>query len=95
MIWEYDTQIDGQPSPELLITENETNTERLYNLEHYTQFFKDAFHQYIIHGMLIYVRYFCTCLVFTYWFGFTCSHFNEFGFLATALNDWYTTFACF
>ena len=35
--------------PEMLFTENETNTERLFNLPNYTAFVKDAFHRFIIH----------------------------------------------
>ena len=33
-----------------LFTENETNTERLFNLPNESPFVKDAFHQYVIHG---------------------------------------------
>ncbi len=40
---------DGQP-PQLLFTENETNTRRLYGVEHWTPYFKDAFHEFVIHG---------------------------------------------
>nr|MBA2729018.1 glucosidase [Parachlamydiaceae bacterium] len=37
-------------STELLFTENETNTERLYNTPNVTPFVKDAFHRYVIKG---------------------------------------------
>lgn len=36
---------------ELLFTENETNMERLFDTEHYTKYYKDAFHRYVINGM--------------------------------------------
>ena len=39
--------LDG--SPELLFTENETNTERLWNWRGANRFYKDAFHEYLIH----------------------------------------------
>ena len=34
--------------PALLWTENETNMRRLYDIEHYTKYVKDAFHRYDI-----------------------------------------------
>ncbi len=37
-------------SPELLFTENETNTERLYNSPNRTPYVKDAFHRYVVNG---------------------------------------------
>lgn len=37
-------------SPELLFTENETNTERIFNIREEGHFAKDAFHDYLIHG---------------------------------------------
>jgi hypothetical protein len=37
-------------TPELLFTENETNTERLFNSANSSPYVKDAFHNYIIHG---------------------------------------------
>jgi hypothetical protein len=40
---------DGQ-IPELLFTENETNTKRLWGAEPASTFVKDAFHEYVIHG---------------------------------------------
>ncbi len=36
--------------PEILLTENETNTRRLFGVEQYTPYVKDAFHDYVIHG---------------------------------------------
>ena len=50
MIWKFDTKIDNQPKPDLLFTENETNTEKLYNMPHYTKYYKDAFHRYVVNG---------------------------------------------
>lgn len=38
---------DGKP-PELLFTENETNSVRLWGVEHYTEYTKDAFHRYLV-----------------------------------------------
>ncbi len=35
--------------PELLFTENETNTERLFNFKNKTPYAKDSFHDYVIH----------------------------------------------
>ena len=37
-------------APELLFTDNETNTERFWGYASNNGFYKDAFHQYIIHG---------------------------------------------
>ncbi|CAF3103839.1 unnamed protein product [Rotaria sp. Silwood2] len=34
--------------PEILFTENETNLKRLYNIDNYSPYVKDAFHEYII-----------------------------------------------
>lgn len=34
----------------LLFTENETNTRRLFGVENYTSYVKDAFHRYIVDG---------------------------------------------
>jgi len=36
--------------PELLFTENDTNTQRLFNFTNGAQYFKDAFNEYIVHG---------------------------------------------
>ncbi|MBI3207549.1 MAG: glucosidase [Candidatus Solibacter usitatus] len=44
----YQLVMDG--SPKLLFTENETNTERLYGFPNGRGFYKDAFHEAIIHG---------------------------------------------
>ncbi|MBI4904267.1 MAG: glucosidase [Acidobacteria bacterium] len=41
--------MDGDPR-HLLFTENETNTERFYNFASGTGHYKDAFHEFIIHG---------------------------------------------
>jgi hypothetical protein len=40
----------GGAPPELLFTENETNTERLFGVANATPFVKDAFHAYVVHG---------------------------------------------
>ncbi|MDR3457222.1 MAG: glucosidase [Verrucomicrobiae bacterium] len=40
----------GQTLPELLFTENETNSHRLYGGPEAHGFFKDAFHDYLVHG---------------------------------------------
>jgi len=40
--------LDGQP--EMLFTENETNTERIFGWRGQNPFYKDAFHEYLIHG---------------------------------------------
>jgi hypothetical protein len=37
-------------SPELLFTENQTNTERLYNTPNRSPYVKDAFHRYVVNG---------------------------------------------
>jgi len=37
-------------APELLFTENETNSERLYGVPNASPYVKDAFHEYVIHG---------------------------------------------
>src|SRR5215471_7508628 len=44
----YHFTCDGQP--ELLFTENETNSERLYEFPNRTPYVKDAFHDYVVHG---------------------------------------------
>ena len=36
--------------PTLLFTENETNTQRLFGMDNWTPFTKDAFHEYVVHG---------------------------------------------
>ena len=36
--------------PELLFTENETNTERLWGVANPSPYVKDAFHEYVVHG---------------------------------------------
>lgn len=40
----------AQCMPDMLFTENETNTQRLYGVENYTPHTKDAFHRHIIHN---------------------------------------------
>ncbi|MGA2052164.1 MAG: glucosidase, partial [Opitutales bacterium] len=42
----------GQPDPQWLFTENETNMRRLYGSDHYTPYVKDAFHNRVIHGQI-------------------------------------------
>ncbi len=37
-------------TPEMLFTENETNTERIFGWQGDNRFYKDAFHEYLIHG---------------------------------------------
>ena len=37
-------------SPQLLFTENETNTRRLYGTDNWTPYAKDAFHDYVVYG---------------------------------------------
>ncbi|HTH53421.1 MAG TPA: hypothetical protein VL495_05695 [Edaphobacter sp.] len=46
---EYFLHCDG--APEVLFTENESNQKRLSGAENPTPFVKDAFHEYVIHGM--------------------------------------------
>jgi len=38
-------------APELLFTENDTNTERLFGAPNASPFVKDAFHDYLVHGV--------------------------------------------
>lgn len=42
---------DGSQPP-LLWTENETNMKKLYGVDHYTPYVKDAFHRYISIGIV-------------------------------------------
>jgi hypothetical protein len=45
------TDVDPRgKAPELLFTENETNTERLFGLPSVSPYVKDAFHEYVVHG---------------------------------------------
>ncbi len=44
----FDLALDG--TPEILFTENETNTERIWNWKGRNTFYKDAFHEYFIRG---------------------------------------------
>ena len=39
-------------TPELLFTENESNTERLWGSANATPYVKDAFHEYVVHGQV-------------------------------------------
>ncbi|MBV8235403.1 MAG: glucosidase, partial [Acidimicrobiia bacterium] len=46
--WWY---VDAEPgSPELLFTENDTNTERLFGVPNASPYVKDAFHEYVVGG---------------------------------------------
>jgi hypothetical protein len=45
-----DVWLHGDGKPELLFTENETNTARLWNQPNATPYVKDAFHAYVIGG---------------------------------------------
>ncbi len=47
--FEVNEASDGT-SPTILITENETNMQDLYGVDHYTSYVKDAFHRYVING---------------------------------------------
>jgi hypothetical protein len=51
---QYRLSVEGDPTggrqPELVFTENETNTERLYGSPNATPYVKDAFHEYVIAG---------------------------------------------
>ncbi len=40
---------DGK-HPEMLVTENETNSIKLWEGESYTTYFRDAFHRYVVNG---------------------------------------------
>ena len=42
--------------PAMLFTENETNTQRLFDAANATPFVKDAFHEYIVHGRSVAVN---------------------------------------
>jgi hypothetical protein len=41
-----------EDSPHLLFTENETNAPRLYDYQNGGRYFKDSFHDYVIHGLV-------------------------------------------
>src|SRR5438477_7169491 len=43
-------RLDYEGTPDLLFTENETNTNRLYETAVNDRYFKDAFHEYLIEG---------------------------------------------
>ncbi|HVU38547.1 MAG TPA: hypothetical protein VHC95_09440 [Opitutales bacterium] len=42
--------VEGQPDPEWIFTENETNSQKLFGIAQYTPYVKDAFHEYVING---------------------------------------------
>ncbi len=44
----YELSFEG--APEILFTENNSNTEKLWNYEGVNPYYKDAFHEYLIHG---------------------------------------------
>ena len=45
---------DGQIiEPTLLFTENETNSHKLFGVDNYTPFVKDAFHRYVVNGIRV------------------------------------------
>ncbi|HSU67799.1 MAG TPA: hypothetical protein VLJ39_13065, partial [Tepidisphaeraceae bacterium] len=46
----FEAQAIDEASPELLFTENETNVERVFGTANPSSYFKDAFHDYVIHG---------------------------------------------
>lgn len=48
-VYRWEAASDGT-IPQLLMTENESNTRALYGLKNYTEYTKDAFHRYIIDG---------------------------------------------
>ncbi len=48
-VWHADKISEGE-NPELLFTENETNTELLFGDKAYTPYVKDAFHRYVVEG---------------------------------------------
>lgn len=41
---------DGEAPVNLLFTENETNSQRLFGTDNYTLYVKDAFHRYVVNG---------------------------------------------
>jgi hypothetical protein len=47
--WLY-IEEEANDNPELLFTENETNSERLWGVPNRSPYVKDAFHNYLIHG---------------------------------------------
>lgn len=46
-LFSFEAGPDGK-SPELLFTENETNAKRVFGIENFTPYVKDAFHEYVI-----------------------------------------------
>ena len=55
---EFDVGPDGK-NPEVIYTENETNSMKLYGVENYTSYVRDAFHRYVVNGM--YFQKYCDC----------------------------------
>jgi hypothetical protein len=49
---DYTLQLDASAKerPELLFTDNETNLQRLWNVQNPAAFVKDAFHDFVVHG---------------------------------------------
>ncbi|XP_071790538.1 uncharacterized protein [Asterias amurensis] len=45
----YDVSPDGS-EPSVLFTENETNSQKLYGIDNYTKYVRDAFHRYVVDG---------------------------------------------
>ena len=41
---------DPDVEPQLIFTENETNTKKLYNQDNKSKYVKDAFHEYVVDG---------------------------------------------
>ncbi|HVY37983.1 MAG TPA: glucosidase, partial [Polyangia bacterium] len=50
--WAIEEDPTSLRAPELIFTENETNTERLFGTPNATPFVKDAFHEYVVGGRL-------------------------------------------
>ena len=48
----YDVSPDGS-EPSVLFTENETNSHKLYGIDNYTKYVRDAFHRYVVDGKLV------------------------------------------
>jgi len=53
MVWEFEP-VAGQPQPQMLFTENETNSMKMFGVTQYTAFTKDAFHRYVINGEFLF-----------------------------------------
>jgi len=49
--WRFDVEpAAGAPEPQLLFTNNETNTKKLFGAQEAPKYSKDAFHDFVIHG---------------------------------------------